>query len=265
VSLHRVNPLARQLVTNSQSAPPYETSTAVVAPGIWPVPSIRTSSMTGLVVRPEPAPKNVSPNCAREMRTTLEWGFASGEWSVAVLTLGTPVMRRSPLGVMAMNVSPEGGFCLRGVGGFTWIVGEEIEFDSLFPFQMAGFIAFVDEDFTTGKSVDVDFVIWSSANSVCAFDALGLDAVSLCAVMIHDVRKRETQVIHRLDPQSTRINMVLTSIQEQKRRVDVRWSRKTRLFRRRRRHSVERGYRDLSQRSFPRPTCPIQWCDGSVR
>jgi hypothetical protein len=120
VSLHRVKALARQLVTNNHSAPPYETSTAVVAPGILPVPSIRTSSMMGLVVRPEPAPKNASPSWAREMRTTLEWGFASGLWSVAVLTLGTPVMRRSPLGVMAKrNVSYRMERVIKG-GWFFW-------------------------------------------------------------------------------------------------------------------------------------------------
>jgi hypothetical protein len=81
--------------------------------------------MMGLVVRPEPAPKNASPSWAREMRTTLEWGFASGLWSVAVLTLGTPVMRRSPLGVMAkQNVSYRMERVIKGA----WLWGGDLDY-----------------------------------------------------------------------------------------------------------------------------------------
>jgi hypothetical protein len=74
---------------------------------------------------------------------------------------------------------------------------------------MACLISLVDEDFTSGKGVDVDFVVWSGANSVGAFDAFSNDTVSLCSVMINDMCERETQVIHCLYPQSTCIHVIL--------------------------------------------------------
>jgi hypothetical protein len=96
--------------------------------------------------------------------------------------------------------------------GGTGIVGEEIEFDFLSPFQVARLVAFVDEYFTADKGVNKDSVVWSGADSVGAFDVFGNDSVALCAVVVYDVRERQTQVIHCFCPQSTRIDVVLTKV-----------------------------------------------------